>query len=205
MHLVPSQSVLGPFPLTYYDPRISAREWSQRLLDGPLVVFDTETTGLKDDSELIEIACIDKDGSVLMDTLVKPKNPIPSAATAIHGLGDADVSGASDIMLVLPEIANLWHGKNVTSYNLQFDYRVLCQSLEIAGFNWYPPLADTTACIMEMYASYYGVWNRTYGEYDFQSLDKALVQCNLEREGGAHRALPDAKAALALLRYMAEH
>ena len=48
-------------------------------------ILDTETTGLYDDAEIVEISIIDENGGVLLDTLVKPLKPIPAEATAIHG------------------------------------------------------------------------------------------------------------------------
>jgi DNA polymerase-3 subunit epsilon len=50
------------------------------------VVLDTETTGLGHDAEIIEIAIICAfSGKTFINTLVKPRNPIPPSATAIHG------------------------------------------------------------------------------------------------------------------------
>ena len=48
--------------------------------------FDTETTGLSDEDEIVHIAIVDIDGSVLIDTLVKPSKLIPSEATYIHNI-----------------------------------------------------------------------------------------------------------------------
>jgi nucleoid DNA-binding protein len=49
-------------------------QWAQQMLqqDG-WVMLDTETTGLERDDEVIELAVIGKDGTVLLDTLVRPQ------------------------------------------------------------------------------------------------------------------------------------
>jgi hypothetical protein len=47
--------------------------------------LDTETTGLSGERDrIVEIAIIGDDGSVLVDTLVNPRVPIPPEATAIR-------------------------------------------------------------------------------------------------------------------------
>jgi len=56
--------------------------------------LDTETTGLDEKAEIIEIAILDVAGNVLLDSLVKPTSPISDAASKVHGimmsmLGDA--------------------------------------------------------------------------------------------------------------------
>ena len=52
------------------------------------VVLDTETTGLDEDAEIVEIAIVDSTGKVLLDTLVKPSKPLPvyCEASEIHGI-----------------------------------------------------------------------------------------------------------------------
>ena len=60
---------------------------------GPLIV-DTETTGLGDDAEIVEIAVVDSQGSIVFDSLVKPSRPIPREASDIHGITNAAVAGA---------------------------------------------------------------------------------------------------------------
>lgn len=67
---------------------------------GPLIV-DTETTGLGDDAEIVEIAVVDSQGSIVFDSLVKPRRPIPREASDIHGITNAAVEDA-------PGFAQLW-------------------------------------------------------------------------------------------------
>lgn len=55
---------------------MSPKEWVQEWLTNCLIL-DTETTGLGDDAEIVEIAIIDQDKNVLLNSLVKPSKPIP--------------------------------------------------------------------------------------------------------------------------------
>jgi len=59
-----------------------ARAW----LGVNALILDTETTGLDEHAEIVEIAVIDCTGAVLLDTLVRPAGPIPAEAVEIHGI-----------------------------------------------------------------------------------------------------------------------
>ncbi|BCC80200.1 MULTISPECIES: 3'-5' exonuclease [Bacillus] len=50
------------------------------------LVLDTQTTGLGETDEIVEIAVTDLDGKTLLNTLVKPTVPISDDATMIHGI-----------------------------------------------------------------------------------------------------------------------
>ena len=177
---------------------------ARRLLELDLVIFDTETTGLGPDAEIVEIAAMKVDGTVLLDTLVKPRQPIPPNATAIHGVTDEDVAGFPPLKSVLPRVSG--RDQHLASYNLAFDKRLIRRSLDLGGpcaaGSWHLPV-EQSHCIMEMYARYHGAWSDYHHSYTFQSLGNALAQCGLEFQGQPHRAMTDARAAAALLRYMA--
>lgn len=65
-----------------YSISLLAQQW----LDDNRLFIDTETTGLGDDAEIVEICIIDSHGFILLNTLVKPTKPIPDEAIAIHGI-----------------------------------------------------------------------------------------------------------------------
>lgn len=48
-----------------------ARAW----LGANALILDTETTGLEEHAEIVEIAVIDYTGAVLLETLVRPDGP----------------------------------------------------------------------------------------------------------------------------------
>ena len=69
--------------------RADAETWIAR----EFVVFDFETTGLYKPRP-VSLCIIDHAGAVLLETLINPDIPIPSDATAIHGVTDAMVAAA---------------------------------------------------------------------------------------------------------------
>ena len=97
------------------------------------VFLDTETTGLRRDAEICEIAVIDHHGTVILDQLVKPISPIPPDAARIHGITNEDVATAphfNDVWRVLsPQLA----GRTLVIFNAEYDLRLLDQSLSFAG------------------------------------------------------------------------
>ena len=165
------------------------------------VVFDTETTGLGDDAEMVEIAIIEPDGATLFETLVKPSCPIPAGASDVHGITDADVANAPTPDDVMHHIAGIFKGKRVMSYNLEYDRRILSQTAAINGIDWKPDCKR--GCIMELYSAFNGEWDDYHGNYRWQRLDRAMAQSGVKVDGQLHRALADARGALGVLRYMA--
>jgi len=72
-----------------------------------ILVLDTETTGLGDHAEIIEIGIINGSGETVMNTLVKPNTAVPATATAIHGITDDDLLNApsfTEVMVIPPFI-----------------------------------------------------------------------------------------------------
>ena len=48
------------------------------------IYLDTETTGLENTDEIIEIAIVNSEGRVVFESFIKPQKPIPASATAIN-------------------------------------------------------------------------------------------------------------------------
>nr|WP_243201572.1 MULTISPECIES: 3'-5' exonuclease [unclassified Fusibacter] len=95
--------------------------------------MDTETTGLSKTDEIVEIAVINLDGKVLLNTLVKPKKRIPDHVIKIHGITNEMVEHApvwEDVWFTLmPYLMS----KTMIAYNAMFDVGMIRQSCEIHG------------------------------------------------------------------------
>lgn len=180
-------------------PQKKAQHW----LKSNFLILDTETTGLGDDAEIVEISIIDCQGDVLVNTLVKPSRPIPAEATAIHGITDEMVAGAPTwcftlIHMVAPAIA----GREVVIYNADYDVRLLNQSCTMNRLP-IPQLGIKAHCAMLAYAEFYGQ-KSDRGGYKWQKLTAAAEQQGVTSEGVAHRALADCLTTLSVIHAMAE-
>jgi DNA polymerase-3 subunit epsilon len=167
-------------------------DWARDLLERTdWVILDTETTGTSENDEIVQVAILSHDGKILLDTLVRPTQPIPLGATAIHGITNEDVEDAPLFPAVYAKIEKMIHGKTIVIYNAQFDVRLIQQSL--AKHSLFPAELnlDSVECAMLMYSAWVGeLW--PYGGYKWQKL-----------ESGDHTALGDCRATLDLIKKMA--
>jgi DNA polymerase-3 subunit epsilon len=113
------------------------------------VLLDTETTGTKNDHEVLEVAVIQAStGKILLDTLVKPSKPF-DAVEGVHTVVWEDLQQSPDITQCgLSEILTAY---TVLTYNAQFDYRLIRQSYEFMGQTM---PGGNFACVMLMYAAF---------------------------------------------------
>ena len=180
-----------------------ARAW----LEANALILDTETTGLGDDAEVVELAVIDCAGAVLLDTLVRPSGPVPAEAAVIHGITDAMLADAPTWSEIHDRFCDLVEGRQVVIYNHEFDVRVINQTARRYGLQA-PQGFDLVLggsavhCAMQAYAGFYGAWNAEKGRYRWQKLSTAAQQQGVTVEN-AHRALGDCLMTLGLVRAMA--
>src|SRR5690554_572278 len=106
-------------------------------LDRPLVVLDTETTGV--DPEIDRIVQI---GIVLVsrdherqewEFYIDPEEPIPPEATEIHGISDVIVQGKPPFVQIWPLIAEIIDGADIVAYNARFDLAMIDAELKRAA------------------------------------------------------------------------
>jgi flavodoxin len=169
--------------------RNEAAEWARQiLLRSDVLILDTETTDL--DGEIIELAVIYLNGETVINRRFNPISPISAGAQAVHGINAEIVANeprfADCAAELLPILAN---AGLVLIYNKAFDMARLRQTCKLHGVEMPSIKAD---CIMEWYAQFCGQWSDYHQSYKWQPL------------GGGHDALGDCKAALGVLREMAE-
>lgn len=152
------------------------------LVAGAAVLLDTETTDL--DGAMREVAVIDTDGTVLLNTLVRSGVPIAAAAAAVHGITDRDLADAPTTGTVLAELVQVVGDRQVLAYNAPFDYAVLLRDAHRTGV----PVGGLAAanrwgCVMRARAAADG--------RPWQALE------------GGHRALGDTQATLQVVQDLA--
>jgi DNA polymerase III epsilon subunit-like protein len=165
------------------------------------VYLDTETTGIGPYDEIVDICIVDHDGQVLLDTLVKPTFRIPTDAAAIHGISNEMVANAPEWLDVWDEVRGILEGRHVGVYNADFDTRLIDQTNQVHNIAWRFP-KERAFCIMKLYATFYGAWNRRFRSYRWQKLGNAGAQCGIDIPN-SHRAKDDTLLARAVLHYMA--
>jgi DNA polymerase-3 subunit epsilon len=173
--------------------RTKGRPVMQNLrLDRPLVVFDLETTGIDVEKDrIVQIALIrvEPDGARdEWESLVNPECPIPAAATAIHGISDADVGDAPTFSQLRAEIEQRLAGADLAGFNsVRFDQPLLEAELVRAGAQ---PDFQGVRHLDAM---------RIFHTMEPRNLSAALrFYCDAEL-AGAHGALADSRATLAVL------
>ncbi len=158
------------------------------LMTDTFVALDVETTGLDARTHrVVEIALIRFEVGEEVDawsSLVNPGCNIPPDATAIHGIGDRDVTGAPAFVELAPTVAERIAGKTLLAYNAPFDFGFLVSEMARGG-RPVPPLAiwlDPLPLVRR---------RLTYGRATLPVACRELG-VSLPR---AHRAADDARAA----------
>lgn len=170
---------------------------------GDFVVLDTETTGLHD-GEICQIAIVNSDGTVLLDTLVKTTQPIPADATRIHGITDAMVADAPSWEEVQPQVRDILRGREVIIYNAVYDRKMMHRSDERSNIARVDYKDEAHYwCAMEMYAEHIGNWSEWHQSYTWVKLSNAALNEGVEIDR-AHTALGDCMMTLAVVRAMAK-
>lgn len=179
-----------------YDPvdRDRAILWARNVLDnkGNYLIMDTETTGLKYDDEIIQIAIIDLDRSVHFNTLLKPKKKksISREATQVHGIKNSDLIDAPCFETAIHKFVKVTEGKTLLFYNADFDVRLLKQTCYANNTEEFPL---SYWCVMKEFSKFVGEWNEYHNDYKYQKLT-----------GGDHSALGDCLATLTFIERMAK-
>lgn len=179
--------------------------WARKALSLPnLVILDTETTGQWIGSggqdEITEICLIDRNGTPLINTLVRPDGAIHPDAARISGITDDMVADAPRFEDLSQAISNLVEGRGVIIYNARYDAPLLQASFQQSGMTL-PPCE--IRCAMLAYAAYRQTPGRRRGEYAWHKLTSACAYEHIIPSHQAHRALGDCLATLDLLRCMA--
>jgi DNA polymerase-3 subunit epsilon len=195
-HTTAGLIVAPPIP----SPRERAIAWAREIAANHRAVFlDTETTALGPDAEIVDIAVIGLDGTVYLDTLVKPKRPIPAEATAVHGISDADVADAEPWSVVYGRFIESL-ADTVLIYNRDYDLTIInqcCRADDLPEFD----AGDRWQCAMLAYADFDGAPGKFPGTRKWHKLDAAAARFGIPP--GGHRALADAEACRQVVLAMA--
>ena len=120
------------------------------------VVLDTETTGLDPASaRIVEIGAVRLVGGRIKSgdsfhRLVRPDEPIPPTASAIHQIDDAKVANASRFAEIWPQLRDYIGGSVVVGHTLGFDLAVLKHECARSGLAFNQPRTLDTRLLAQV-------------------------------------------------------
>lgn len=124
-------------------PEITAYSW---IYDRPLFL-DTETTGLGDTDQVIELSVLDQRGNVLLYQNVRPTVPVHPEAAALNGWTEACMELAKSWPECHAEVSALLAGRLVICHNAAFDRRLLEQTCAAHGL---APITAEWGCTQDL-------------------------------------------------------
>ena len=174
----------------------------KRLEEIPIVVLDTETTGLYvgQGHRVTEIGAVRFEGwkrVAEMSQLINPQRPISPKSIEVSGINQEDVADAPLFADVKPELEALLDGALMVAHKAVFDANFL--GLEYALTAGTPPpikaiqLPNPWLCTLTL--------ARKYFNFGYNNLGNLARQFGV-RMGKAHRALNDAQATAEVLRHL---
>lgn len=145
------------------------------------IIVDTETSGIGNCAEVLEMCAISLDGEVLIEYFFNPKGIIAPEAIAIHGLTSEILQqkGAVTWDTCASEIVQFFAGKTILAYNASFDKKMIDQTAALYGFE--SPIEETV-CIMRLRQQFAGTQNTEKLEGDHTALGDCKKTLNLLNE-----------------------
>jgi|SRR5215204_4159651 len=175
------------------EDRATSIAWARSLVEsGEFCVLDSETTGLKNPVQFVEIAIVDAGARTLFEGTVRPSCAVEVGATRIHGHTAHSLAGSPPFWEIYPDLLDALWGKRVAVYNASYDSRVWDTAVSSLGARGtLVGKLPAWECAMRRYTAYVGEPSKR-GGYRSQKLP-----------GGDHSALGDALATLRLIEEMA--
>ena len=152
------------------------------------IVIDTETTSVDPGkARIVEFAAVRMtvgklDEQASFQRLVRPDEPIPAAATRIHGIDEVAVAGAPTFAQVWPECQREIGDSVLIGHSVGFDLAVIMRECKRIGVAWHPPISLDTRLLAQIAAP------RLAGD----SLEKLAAWLGVAM-GRRHSALGDAE------------
>lgn len=147
--------------------------------------LDTETTGLNRNDEVIEIAVIDLNNTVVIDTLIYTKTKINRDAYNVHYISKSDIASMPKFSDIESHISRLIEGRQLYIFNASFDIN----KMQNSATDDFKLDASSIDCLMSM------AGDKLNNGYRISLSDACYdvgVKC------GGHRAASDTLASINL-------
>lgn len=168
------------------------------LNENPLFL-DTETTGLGDTAQILELAISDAQGTILLEARLRPTVPIDPEAEGVHGITAESLANSPTWPEVSAQVRKILWGRSLVIFNSDFDTRMLRQTAAAFGepVEWVGELK--TYCAMYLAAEVFGPTNR----HGTISLANAVYSAGITWQGTAHGAIADTLTTVELVKAIA--
>lgn len=195
--------------------RYNTQEIAKSLLQKDLVVLDTETTGLDESAEIIEVGLIDKHGEVLVNELVIPTRPVPEFITKLTGIDRQDIVTVGNHWKAVAILMTKYKESTFAIFNAVFDIRMIEQTTQVQSWlslspELFPDLAfikSNSVDVMELANRHFYKhleWDEEQSKFKRLSLAKCCELAGIDHTNGAHRAVNDCQATLKLIEFIAQ-
>lgn len=148
-------------------------------LPDEFVVIDTETTGIKDTDEVVELSVISSHGEILYHSYYYPDVEVNPFAAKVNHLSKEKLAGnpkfsAEEVQKIVSAI----NGLPVVGHNISFDARMIVQTAE--HYN----LSGITAVIVSLTANTYDTMSiaKKHMKADSYSLNNLTTMVGITRE-----------------------
>jgi DNA polymerase-3 subunit epsilon len=173
----------------------------RKLFSHGFIILDTETTGLGDNDQLIELAVIDEYGNVLHNERYQPTVAISSGAVSVHGITDGALINKPTFERDAESVKALLENKLVVIFNVKYDIKILRSTFKAFGLDSRFLDKIETHCAMYSAAKAYGATN-SYGTISL--LNAFIAAGGNSKNMNAHSALGDCLATLQVMRDIAQ-
>lgn len=182
------------------------------ILSGPvetspdkILIFDTETTGIKSDDEILQLSIINWNEDVIIDELFRPESKTRwTEASNIHGIYPRHVKDKPTFVSKSGEIRELLRSADVLiGYNINFDLDMLRNN-----GTWVNPEGHNIKVIdvMSIATEVYGRYSAYFGDKKWVKLTTAISRSKttIPEAGSAHNSLYDSICTLRLYKKLYE-
>ena len=153
-----------------------------------VLFFDLELTGVYDHDEIISISIVDGEGTVIMDTLVKPAHKKKWKNTEkIHGITPDMVANSPLLDDLIPEIKEIFEGcDNLIAYGVSTDYSHIKYIYDTEEEREW--LHKKTRCCANEFVRYA---HEHLPDLAHASLTDAMASFGVDWDGVAHTSIAD--------------
>lgn len=161
--------------------------------EGSIIVLDTETTGLADSDELLQLSIIDDAGSILFNSYFRPDHHHTwPEAEAVNGIRPEDVADKPTVNECSHKIQSIIDEADIiVAYNADFDLKMLKKHGICI------PADAVIIDMMILFAEIYGDYSEYQGDYRWMNLSLCAEYYKYDwGDDSAHNALADCRATL---------